>query len=217
MLSARRTRGRRLPVCTGSVFGTMIALTSKRKESLMKHLLLLADGFEEIEALGTADILRRGGTDLTLCSINAGAEVTGAHGIRVTADTTLAETDPDAYGVIILPGGMTGTENLAADARVTALLRKADGEGRRIAAICAAPAIVLQGAGVIRGRNVTGYPAEMLIDRIRATYAGGEVCCDGTLITAAGPGSFKAFAAAILAADKGEACAARVLAEALMA
>lgn len=188
----------------------------------MTYLLLLADGFEEIEALGTADLLRRAGLEVTLCSINkgpdaGGTEVRGAHGVRVMADVSLADVNPDEYDAIILPGGMTGTQNLAADDRVIELLRKADADGRCIAAICAAPSIVLQAAGVIHGRKVTGYPADPLIDRIRETYTGDEVTIDGTLITAAGPGSFKAFAAAIITAAKGDAHTAQVLSEALMA
>lgn len=183
----------------------------------MTYLLLLADGFEEIEALGTADLLRRAGLNVTLCAITIETEVRGAHGICVTADTDIGAVNLDEYDAIILPGGMTGTQNLAANDRVIAMLQEADAAGRRIAAICAAPAIVLQTAGVIHGRKVTGYPAEPLIDRIRETYTGDEVTIDGNLITAAGPGSFKAFAAAIITAEKGEAHTAQVLSDALMA
>ena len=101
----------------------------------MTYLLLLADGFEEIEALGTADLLRRAGLDVTLCAINRGPDaggtvVRGAHGVRVMADVSLADINPDGYDAIILPGGMTGTQNLAADDRVIELLRKADADGR---------------------------------------------------------------------------------------
>ena len=101
-------------------------------------LLILADGFEEIEALGTADVLRRLGMNVVLASLNADT-VTGAHGMKIIADTSLAEVVNNSFDAVILPGGMPGAANLDADANVDAVLRKAAENDSVIAAICAVP------------------------------------------------------------------------------
>ncbi len=183
----------------------------------MKMVLMLANGFEEIEALGTADLLRRGGVEVTLCSINATCSVMGAHGISVTADCTLSAVIDETTDGIVLPGGMGGTTNLAANEQVINFIRALDEQGKWICAICAAPAVILAAHRLLQGRQATCYPAEPLTASLGDDYLPCTVHQDKNLITAAGPGSFAAFANAILTALKGEACADKVMQEALIA
>ena len=108
-----------------------------------KIAVLLSQGFEETEALATVDVLRRAGFSCDMVSMDAGnggdaaLQVTGSHGITVVADKAFEEMD--AYDMVVLPGGLPGAEHLRDDARVIALLRRFDAQGRFIAAICAAP------------------------------------------------------------------------------
>ena len=122
----------------------------------MKVALLLANGFEEIEALTPLDMLRRAG--VTTDTIGIGCEtVTGSHGIKVIADTTDALASPDDYDAVILPGGMPGATNLDASAFTDKILASVNKKGGLIAAICAAP-LVLGRRGMLVGKNATCYP-----------------------------------------------------------
>src|SRR3989338_7826078 len=104
-----------------------------------KVLVILADGFEEIEAITPIDVLRRAGVEVTLAGLT-GKMVTGAHGVKFQADLTLDEykDSPDA---IILPGGMPGAQNLGRSPKVTELIKKLNSENKVVGAICAAPAL----------------------------------------------------------------------------
>ena len=160
-------------------------------------LLLLADGFEEIEALGTADILRRMGLNVTTASLKD-ETVTGAHQIPVLADTLLDDVDPTGFDGVILPGGMPGSLNLYNDERVINLLYNYAGENKVTAAICAAP-MVLDKAGLLEKCPFTMYPAEDLYKYLRDSKRpqADRVVVDGKVITAKGPGVTAEFAAAI--------------------
>ena len=122
---------------------------------MKKVAVLLSQGFEECEALTTVDVLRRAGLTCDMVGVEA-IETTGSHGISVLADRTLTE-DMDDYDMVVLPGGLPGAEHLRDDARVIALLRCFDAQGKFIAAICAAP-MALKAAGVTDGRAFTSYP-----------------------------------------------------------
>ena len=114
--------------------------------------IFLADGFEEIEGLTVVDILRRAGIDISMISINGKKKVTGAHGIALDTDEDIVQCDPDKLDMLVLPGGMPGTTNLAACEKLTEALKKADQEKRGIAAICAAPS-VLGDLGFLKGKK----------------------------------------------------------------
>lgn len=186
----------------------------------MTLALLLADGFEEIEALGTLDLLRRAGLEVCTLAIHGPSrEVRGAHGITVLADAAVSGNvllPADCEGVI-LPGGMGGAQALAADAWTKAQLQAFQREGKLIAAICAAPALVLTAAQVVEGRPTTCYPAADLSNCLGASYVGGRVQVAGNLITAEGPGRFVDFAVAIIEYLKGKGAAQAMLDAALMA
>jgi 4-methyl-5(b-hydroxyethyl)-thiazole monophosphate biosynthesis len=156
--------------------------------------VLLAEGFEEIEAIAVIDVLRRAEVDVTTLSLGA-TEVKGAHGISVVADARLEDRADERWDAVILPGGIPGATNLRDDVRVQALLKKQDDAKRWVAAICAAP-IALSKAGVLRDRRATSYPGfgEQLEC---ADYLEARVVVDEHVITSRGPGTAIEFALAL--------------------
>ena len=153
-------------------------------------LLILADGFEEIEALGTADVLRRLGMNLILASLEEKC-VTGAHGMKIIADTSLPEVVNDSFDAVILPGGMPGAANLDADDNVDKILQKAANGNWIIGAICAAP-FVLAKRNLLNGKVFTMYPGfETELNGLAYTANPAEI--SGNIVTGKGPGAVYAF------------------------
>ena len=149
--------------------------------------ILLADGFEEIEALAPADIWRRLGLTVKLAGVT-GKVVTSTRGIPVTADLLISDLDQENLQLVYLPGGLPGATNLRDDDRVIELVQKVHDNGGFIGAICAAP-VVLAKAGLSSGRRITGYPTtENGIDGL--TYTG-ELTDDSgdRILTGKGPGA----------------------------
>lgn len=147
--------------------------------------LFLAEGFEEIEALAPLDLMRRAGLSVTTVGIGS-STVTGAHGISVQADITDREYADPTPEMIVLPGGMPGTLNLAASKVVTDAIRAAAKTDIPIAAICAAPSI-LGDMGLLDGKEATCYPG--FEDRLTgAVLSKRRVVRDGKIVTAAGMG-----------------------------
>lgn len=155
---------------------------------MARALVLLADGFEEVEAVTPIDVLRRAGVEVTVCGIS-GRRVTGAHGIVLEADATLDETALDGVDLIFLPGGMPGAKHLGESAAVRELVARHHAAGGRVAAICAAPAVALPATGVLAGRRVTCYPGFERQLPPDATHATERVVIDGPLVTSRGPGT----------------------------
>lgn len=121
--------------------------------------LFLAAGFEEIEALTAVDVLRRAGINVHTVSITSALQVQGAHGITVNADLIYDNTLFSSPEWLILPGGMPGATNLYEFAPLQGLLKaQKESESGRIAAICAAPAVVLGQLGLLKGEQATCYP-----------------------------------------------------------
>lgn len=146
----------------------------------------MAEGMEEVECLATADVLIRGGVEVTFVSIGQEKIVKGSHGIRVVADISIEEADFSKADVLFLPGGMPGTRHLAECQRLTDALVKANEAGTRIAAICAAPS-VLGGLGILKGKTATCYPGfEGAL--VGAEHTDTGVVTDGTVTTARGLG-----------------------------
>lgn len=160
---------------------------------MKKVAVLLANGFEEIEALTVVDVLRRGNVNCSMVSINE-KEVTGAHNIKVIADEIISD-DLDV-DMVILPGGMPGATNLRDDLRVISLLKKMNNENKKIAAICAAP-IVLAKAGIISGEDITSYPG-FEDDLKEGNYKEDLVVISGNLITSRGPATALEFSYTLL-------------------
>lgn len=170
---------------------------------MKKAIVLLAEGFEEVEALTPVDYLRRAGVEVTLAGVG-GRDVTGSHGIRVDTDLALDELEEELFDAVVVPGGLPGASNLAASPEVVALVRRHFAAGRLVASICAAPALVLHGAcGILAGRRFTGYPGtEKGVEG--ATFAAGRVVVDGNLVTSRAAGCAGEFAVAIVAELLGE-------------
>lgn len=153
---------------------------------MKKVLIMLADGFEEVEALTVVDYLRRMDIICDTCSIMDGKSVKGAHDIIVEADKKLDDiTDYKEYDGIVLPGGMPGATNLRDNDKVIEIVQTLYKENKLIAAICAAP-IILAKAGIIEGKDITSYPG--FEEELKAAnYIEDLVVRDGNIITARGP------------------------------
>ncbi len=158
--------------------------------------LLLADGFEEIEALTPVDILRRAGIEVKTYSINGDLCVCGSHNIMVDADDIIENVGYDSVEAVILPGGMPGADNLENCREVQELLSYASENDKLLCAICAAPK-VLGKFGYLDGKRATCFPGfeEALVG---ADATGERVVVDGNIITSKGMGTAMDFALAIL-------------------
>lgn len=155
---------------------------------MKKIAAMLADGFEEVEALAVIDILRRAGIEITMISIMENRnQVVGAHGITVTADALLDDITFSGYDGIFLPGGMPGTDNLDKCNELCDVISEFNNENKLLVAICAAPKVYGR-LGILRGRKATCFPgferellgAEIVYDR---------VVCDGNVVTGRGMGT----------------------------
>ncbi len=172
---------------------------------MKKIAVLLADGFEEGEALFVVDILRRAGFACDAVAVEREI-VTGSHGIRTIADRLLSSIgaeERDSYDMVVLPGGQPGSDTLRDSNEVVAWVRDFDAaaeRGKYVAAICAAPQVLAR-AGVSAGRRLTSYPGE----KYRKLFADADyvddnrqteecVVVDGNLITSRGPGTTLPFA-----------------------
>ena len=173
--------------------------------------IFLADGFEEIEALATLDVLRRGGIDVNTVSITDDVVVTGAHGVPVKADLarsmfeTRAQFDgTEENDVMVFPGGMPGTKNLAEDARLMELMKRHYAEGGTLAAICAAPGLVISQLPSLKGKMFTCYDGfEAAPIAKGGEYVKTPCVADENLITGRGPGCAVDFGLAIVEHLKG--------------
>ena len=163
-----------------------------------KVYVFLADGFEDVEALIPVDVLRRGGVDVTTVSISDFPLVRSAHGVNIEADIMFEQGDFSDADLIFLPGGMPGASNLFDHKGVCKAVVDQFATGRKVAAICAAPAVVLGQLGLLEGKKATCYPGfEHLIDG--ATYTADLVTVDGNVTTAEGPAAAFPFAYELLA------------------
>lgn len=177
-----------------------------------KAIVVLAEGFEEIEAVTPIDVLRRADVDVEVVGLEAQA-VTGAHGVTFQADRVLSDTeDVDA---VILPGGLPGADNLAASAKLAAVIQAQVAAGKLVAAICATPAWVLPQLGLLDGKRATCYPGCQDKFGSTTTYVTDDVVKDGCVLTSRGPGTAFDFALA-LARELAGAAKADELAQAML-
>lgn len=164
--------------------------------------VVLAQGFEEIEALTPVDMLRRAEVPCKLIGVTTRA-VCGSHGIIVQADATLDEVDLAQAEMLVLPGGMAGTTHLYEQPRVRQAVEQAVRDGRWVAAICAAPSVILGGLGLLQGRKATCYPG--MEQGMTGAHALEQACVtDGNIITARGMGSALPFALTLVRVLCGE-------------
>ena len=169
---------------------------------MKKTAILFAEGYEEVEALTVVDLLRRAKIGCDIVAVNEVDEVTGSHGISVRADRRFSQLTPEEYDGLILPGGLRGVNNLAADERVIDMLRRFHEAGKLTAAICAGPTVLAR-AGLLEGRKACCYPG--MEDQLTGAVASTEsVVEDGSIITSRGLGTAIPFALALVAYFSGE-------------
>lgn len=163
---------------------------------MCKVCIFFADGFEEIEALSVVDLLRRAGIETDMVSVNEELQVTGSHQVTVTMNKMIKEVNFDEVDMIVLPGGMPGTQNLEACIPLMVQLEDFYQKKKYISAICAAPRI-LGSKGMLKGRNACCFPSEEgHLEGARVTR--NEVEVSEHIITARGMGCSIPFGLAIV-------------------
>jgi 4-methyl-5(b-hydroxyethyl)-thiazole monophosphate biosynthesis len=165
-----------------------------------KAIVLLAEGFEEVETVTPITYLRRAGIDVTTASITGDCTIKGARGISMLADTTLEEAvsaSSASWDAVIVPGGMPGASNLAACGKTGALLKSMAAAGKLVCAICASPAVVLAPLGLLSGKKFTCYPG--MEEKVQnAEWTADRVAVDTNIITRRGGGTSGECASAII-------------------
>lgn len=160
-------------------------------------LVFMAPGFEEMELTITVDILRRAGIETKTVSLTDNkSAVKGSRGISMLPDCSLNEISVENCDLAVLPGGMEGTRNLGANERVIGFFQKMHAAGKKIAAICAAP-VVLVKAGIAAGRRVTSHPAAA-DHMVGVNYSEERVVIDGNLTTSRAAGTTFEFALSLV-------------------
>ena len=161
----------------------------------MSVCVLLAPGFEEIEAVTVIDVLRRADIDTVTLGVD-GTDVIGSHGITLLADALLSDRADENWDMVVLPGGMPGSAHLRDAEAVQKLLKSQRKRGAKTAAICAAP-IALSAAGLLEGRKATSYPA--FAEQVAAAeYMTIPVVVDDDITTSRGPGTALEFALSLV-------------------
>ncbi len=167
----------------------------------MKAACFLAQGFEESEAVITIDLLKRAGIDVTIVGVEE-KHIKSTHGVIISADVLLKNWAGDA-DCFILPGGVPGVNNLYKSDQLKQIIQINFEANKLIAAICAAPAVVLDKWGLLKNKKATGYPS--MKDQFKdAVYSNDNVVIDGNLITSKGVGTAMQFALAIIKQLLGE-------------
>lgn len=160
----------------------------------VKVLIPMAEGCEELEAVTLIDIFRRAGFEVVIAGLGESVPVKCARGTVILPNVGLDRALNEAYDLVALPGGQPGSDNLMADERIINLVRDQAGQGRYVAAICAAP-MVLGKAGILAGKRATSYPG--CLDGMGLSgidYREEPVVVDGKIITSRGPGTAMDFA-----------------------
>ena len=177
---------------------------------MKESFLFLAEGFEEVEALTAVDVLRRAGMPVKTVSITSALQVKGAHGVIVSADVLYDNTMFRDAAWLILPGGLPGADNLHDYSPLIGLLRnQLESMRGRIAAICAAPAVVLGAEGMLRGRRATCYPG-FESKLLGAEYVDAPVVRDDKFVLGNGPANALLWALTIVEEELGQEKAANV-------
>ncbi len=157
----------------------------------MNVAILIAKGFEEIEAVTTFDILKRAGINVITVALDE-KDVTGSRGLRIAADMSIGSLPASGLDALVVPGGYPGHVNLANNGRVLNLIREMNRAGKHIASICAGP-LVLEKAGILEGKSVTCYPGTETGLK-SGKFSPEKVVVDGNIITSRGPGTAVDFA-----------------------
>lgn len=164
---------------------------------MVKVLVPLAEGFEELEAVTIIDLLRRAGFEV----ITAGLDdqpVRASRNTIVIPDTSLDQVMQDEFDLIALPGGLPGADNLRDDENIQTLIKQQHQTGKKIAAICAAPKALVS-AGILDGRTITCYPGALDHEPVSGiNISSDSVVIDGNITTSRGPGTAMDFALTLI-------------------
>jgi len=164
---------------------------------MMKRVLvLLAEGFEEIETLAPVDLLRRAGVEVVMATVGEGIHVTGRSGVTIHADALLAGLDESGFDALVLPGG-PGVKGLRGSGHAVRLANAFDDAGKLVGAICAAP-LILSDAGLLQGRRFTAH--DSVWAELPLALGAEKVVVDGHLITSRGAGTAIEFGLALIEA-----------------
>lgn len=167
-----------------------------------KALILLAHGFEEVEALTPIDFLRRAGVDLLIAGVG-GKTIRSSRGVGVVCDALVKDLDAYDFDALILPGGMPGAKNIRESSAAEKCIRSMHRDGRILAAICAAPAVVLDSLGLLEGKRASCYPGfEKQFQG--AIFTPERVVWDGNILSSRGPGTAAEFSLALISSLCGE-------------
>jgi len=161
-----------------------------------KDLLLIVNGFEEIEAISSIDVMRRGGLNVTIAAVGChDLVITGANKIKILADYFLRELEPSNFAAVVLPGGSENAKTLASDELAQMVIKKFYADKRLVAAICAAP-IALDAAGVLHGEYACYPGCEQSIQNANNVIK--PVVISDNIITSRGPATAICFGIAIV-------------------
>jgi len=168
-------------------------------------LVPLARGFEETEAFAVVDVLRRAGVEVVTAALESPLSVVSSHGVEVRADALLDDVADQPFDAVALPGGLPGTDHLAASEILRKTLQATAARGAVTAAVCAAPT-VLEGAGLLSGRRATCHESRRG-DLSSATFVDEPVVVDGSVVTSRGAGTALYFGLELVAqlVDRGAA------------
>ena len=160
-------------------------------------LILAATGFEPIELVTTCDILRRSGANVKVAAVGTESlAVRTSHSMIIHADAFFNDLEDHTYDLIVCPGGMPGTKNLASDVSVVEFIKRHYSAGKICAAICAAPGYVFaEACGILKGKRACGYPGtDQKIEENGGIITEMDVVKDGNIVTSRGPGTAVEFA-----------------------
>jgi len=156
----------------------------------------IATGFEEIEAMSIIDILNRAGIEVVVAGVNTTTPSGANTSLKVNTPKSIEEVKDEDFDMVVLPGGLPGSENLAKSEVVKEILRKMDEKGKRVGAICAAPWALAE-AGVIK-KEYTCYPSFEKVINKDGYNDSKDVVIDGNVLTSKGPGTAMKFALEIV-------------------
>jgi len=160
-------------------------------------LVVLADGFEDVEAITPIDLLRRAGCQVTVAGLGKKV-ILSSHRMTIVCDAQFEKCKDQAWDALVLPGGGLGSKNLSESFDVVSTAIRISSEGKLVAAICAAPAVVLGSSGLLAGKQVTCYPGMEKVAPDVSFDQSRKVITDGNLITAIGAGAAMDFALAMV-------------------
>lgn len=160
-------------------------------------LISLAQGCEELEAVTIIDLLRRAEIEVVTVGLDE-RPVRASRGVELIPDAHLADVIRQSFDMIVLPGGLPGSDYLNDDDRIHQILKKMSMENKWLAAICVAPKI-LACAGLLENRKVTSFPGALEEYDIKGmVYSTASVVVDGNIVTSRGPGTAIDFALTLI-------------------